>query len=132
MRLYIFLLLFISSQAFGQLTTYRLNQTVPYDETIELYKLLDSKYEQAKMIECGMTDAGKPLHLFIINNSKIFNADELHKKDECIILINNGIHPGEPDGINASLEFTADVLSGRIRLPAHVTLAIIPVYNIDG
>jgi hypothetical protein len=94
--------------------------------------MLDGKYDQAKMIECGMTDAGKPLHLFIINNSKIFNPDELHKKNECIILVNNGIHPGEPDGINASLEFTSDILSGRIKLPTHVTLAIIPVYNIDG
>lgn len=126
------LLLLISGQSFSQFTTYKMNQTMPYDELIEMYKLLDSKYDNGKMIECGLTDAGKPLHLFLINTSRIFTAEELHKKNECIILINNGIHPGEPDGINASLEFTADVLSGRIKLPPHVTVAIIPVYNIDG
>ncbi len=126
------LLLLFPGSLFSQLTTYRNNQTLTYEETIDLYKMLDGKYEMGKMLECGITDAGKPLHLFLMNNSKIFTAEELHKKNECIILINNGIHPGEPDGINASLEFTADILSGRIKIPSHVTLAIIPIYNIDG
>jgi hypothetical protein len=132
MKRYLLLFLLLPGFTFSQLTTYRNNVTLPYDEAIELYRMLDGKYENAKLIEEGMTDAGKPLHLFLLNTSGIFDADELHKKNECIILVNNGIHPGEPDGINASLEFAADILSGRVKLPPHVTLAIIPVYNIDG
>ncbi len=133
MKKHIYILFLLSTlTSFAQMTTYRNNQSLPYDETIELYKMLDGKYEKAKLIECGLTDVGKPLHLFLLNNNGIFSAEELHKKNECIILINNAIHPGEPDGVNASIEFTADILSGRVKLPPHVTIAIIPVYNIDG
>src|SRR5690349_16067517 len=100
----------------SQITTYRNNQTLPYHEVLELYTMLDNKYENAKLIEEGMTDAGRPLHLFLINSSGTFNPEELHRRNECIILVNNGIHPGEPDGINACAEFSADILSGRIKL----------------
>ena len=49
-----------------------------------------------------------------------------------VILINNGIHPGEPDGIDASLQLSKDLLEQPGLLPANVVLCIIPVYNIDG
>jgi hypothetical protein len=49
-----------------------------------------------------------------------------------IILINNGIHPGEPDGIDASMMLVRDIVEGKKRLPGNVILAIIPVYNIGG
>lgn len=132
MKKYTLLFVLFPLLSFSQMTTYRNNQTLPYHEVIELYTMLDNKYENAKLIEAGMTDAGKPLHLFLMNGSGTFNPEELHRRNECIILINNGIHPGEPDGINACAEFSADVLSGRIKLPQNVTLAIIPIYNIDG
>ncbi|MDQ6890221.1 MAG: M14 family metallopeptidase, partial [Bacteroidota bacterium] len=49
-----------------------------------------------------------------------------------VILINNGIHPGEPDGIDASMMLARDIALKTIRLPANVVLGIIPVYNIGG
>jgi hypothetical protein len=48
------------------------------------------------------------------------------------MLINNGIHPGEPDGIDASMMLLRDAAEGRIRIPDNVVLAVIPVYNIGG
>ncbi|MGZ5135310.1 MAG: hypothetical protein ACXWCG_09175, partial [Flavitalea sp.] len=44
----------------------------------------------------------------------------------------NGIHPGEPDGIDASMLLVRDIVTGKKKLPANVVLAIIPVYNIGG
>ena len=49
-----------------------------------------------------------------------------------MILINNGIHPGEPDGIDASMMLARDILNKKVSLPDNVALAFIPVYNIGG
>lgn len=49
-----------------------------------------------------------------------------------IILINNGIHPGEPDGIDASMLLARDIVTNKVKLPDNVVLAFIPVYNIGG
>src|SRR5437868_7391901 len=74
------------------------NKTVTYAEAIEFYKDLDSKYEKAKLLSYGLTDSGKPLHLFVISSDADFNAESLHRKNKRILLVNNAIHPGEPDG----------------------------------
>ena len=52
----------------------------------------------------GQTDIGKPLHLFVINNEKFSSLKELQTGKKVFLLINNGIHPGEPDGINADVD----------------------------
>ena len=49
-----------------------------------------------------------------------------------VILINNGIHAGEPDGIDANMMLTRDIINNKIILPDNVIVAIIPVYNIGG
>jgi hypothetical protein len=56
----------------------------------------------------------------------------LRRKNKRIILINNGIHPGEPDGIDASMLLVRDIAVRKTKLPDNVVLAIIPVYNIGG
>lgn len=80
----------------------------------------------------GMTDAGFPLHLAIVSNKGESNFANIRKNDRRVILINNGIHPGEPDGIDASMLLARDIAEGKYRLPDNVVLAIIPVYNIGG
>lgn len=84
------------------------------------------------MEEKGMTDAGYPLHLVIISGDRDFNIASLKKKKRTTILINNGIHPGEPDGIDASMLLARDMAEGKYKLPANIVFAIIPVYNIGG
>ena len=49
-----------------------------------------------------------------------------------MLLINNGIHPGEPDGIDASMMLLRDLAQGKIKAPQNVVVAVIPVYNIGG
>lgn len=80
----------------------------------------------------GMTDAGFPLHLVVVSADKDFNFASLRKKNKRIILINNGIHPGEPDGIDASMLLAGDMVINKYKLPDNIVLAIIPVYNIGG
>jgi hypothetical protein len=134
------LLLFISVAAFSQnlrLTNlkYEQNYTPTYDEVIEMYQKLDAHYKNAHLIEKGVTDCGKPLHIFVINDSAEFDPQKIREAGKSILLINNGIHPGEPAGIDASLQFADDLLRNektKNQLLHKMAIVIIPVYNIGG
>lgn len=107
-------------------------QTPTYSEIIAWWKQLDTESGQVKMFTMGPTDAGYPLHLAMISNDRDFDPASIRKKNKRIILINNGIHPGEPDGIDASMLLARDIVMKQMRLPDNVILAVIPVYNIGG
>lgn len=114
---------------------YEQNYTPTYDEVIEMYQLLDKNYSNAVLLEIGKTDVGKPLHLFVINNEPVFEPDKIRKSGKSVLLINNGIHPGEPEGIDASLEFADNMLrnkDGMAGILENTVVIIIPVYNIGG
>jgi hypothetical protein len=72
------------------------------------------------------------LHLILVSAEKDFDIKSIKAKKKNIIFINNGIHPGEPDGIDASMVLTRDIVEKRYKLPSNVVLAFIPVYNIGG
>lgn len=107
-------------------------QTPTYSEVIQSYQTLDAKSPRLRMVEMGPTDAGFPLHLVLYSNDGITDPAGWRKKQRAIILVNNGIHPGEPDGIDASLCLIRDLVEGRQSIPNEVVLAVIPVYNIGG
>jgi len=103
-----------------------------YPEIIDWWKRLDEKSGKVKMLTMGMTDAGFPLHLIVVSNNGDYNFSNIRKNNKRIILINNGIHPGEPDGIDASMLLARDVVTATYKIPDNIVLAIIPVYNIGG
>jgi len=115
--------------------SYEDNQTVTYQQAIDKYQKLDSAFEKGRLLEYGTTDAGKPLHLFVISNDRDFQPSSIHKKDKRILLINNGVHPGEPCGIDASLQFANDILlnkKGMGRYLENTVICIVPVYSVGG
>lgn len=110
------------------------NRTATWEECIAAYRQLDSDYAMASLNVIGSTDVGKPLHLFIINQDKIFYP-ELFDPGKTVLLINNGIHPGEPDGVDASLLLSRELLDPNSELHQtldHVIVCIVPVLNVDG
>lgn len=131
------LILFMSifNVAFAQPTPYELsaskNVTATYAEAIAYYQQLDKKYSQLKLMTYGSTDIGKPLHLAVLSKNGNFDPIKIRKENKRIILINNGIHPGEPEGIDASMMLARDLLEKR-NLPDNAVICIIPVYNIGG
>ncbi|MDF1571890.1 MAG: M14 family zinc carboxypeptidase [Bacteroidales bacterium] len=128
--------LLVASNAFSQIRLdYTNNRSPEWHEVIEWYAMLDSIYPAARLIETGTTDAGKPLHLFIISTDGLFEPGQVRAAGKRIILINNGIHPGESNGIDASLEFAAEVLAGNHRTAGYLentVLLIVPVFNVGG
>jgi len=117
------------------LLKYDENKSLSWEEAISFYSALDKKYTEATLMEMGMTDAGRPLHLFIISSDGETDPAEIRRQGKTIVLINNGIHPGEPEGIDASARFAADLLANRDGMKKYLrncSVAIIPVYNIGG
>jgi len=107
------------------------NQSASYYETIAYFKLLSQNFPTVKFQEMGTTDSGESLHIVIFNPDKNFNWDEIHKK-KAVVLINNGIHAGEPDGIDATMMLYRDLALGKIKPPTNTVIVAIPVYNIGG
>lgn len=107
-------------------------ETTTYAQCITYYKALQLKYPSIIIKTFGQTDAGYPLHLILFGNGKSQDPKQWHLQHKAIVLVNNGIHPGEPDGIDASMMLLRDLASGKIKMPTNVILAIIPIYNIGG
>jgi hypothetical protein len=131
----VFLLYSLSSFAQDLVTKFETSkgtQTPAYPEIIDWWKRMDAASPYVKMQEMGPTDAGFPLHLVLVSVDKDFNIASLKKKKKAFILVLNGIHPGEPDGIDASMLLAKELSNPATRLPDNVVLAIVPVYNIGG
>ena len=107
-------------------------ETATYAEIVDWYRLMDKISVKVKVKETGITDAGYPLQVVMVSNDATFDPGEWHRRQKVVIFINNGIHPGEPDGIDASMQLVRDIAKGKISLPDNVALALIPVYNIGG
>lgn len=103
-----------------------------YAEVLDFYKSLEKKSNKVLIKEMGSTDANMPLHLILVSQDRILNAEDWKNESKIKILINNSIHPGEPDGMQACMLLVRDIVDGKYQLPSNVILAIIPVYNIGG
>ena len=110
------------------------NQTATYHQAIEFYKKLSERFATISMIEFGETDSGFPLHLVVYDASGKLNKENLKRSTKTKFLINNGIHPGESDGIDASMLLIRDLAEDHIDVDfaRNILFAVIPVYNIGG
>jgi hypothetical protein len=134
-KLFIFLLLPVFTYGQNLKTIFETSggkETPTYTQCIDFYKKLDQQSDLVQMKAYGATDAGFPLHLVLVSSDKDFDIASLKRKKKSLIFINNGIHPGEPDGIDASMQLVRDIAEKRFTLPQNVVLAFLPVYNIGG
>jgi hypothetical protein len=107
-------------------------RSATYEQTIAWYNQLDEHYTTINMQEVGPTDVFAPLHVVYFDRTGKFDVATWKKDGKLILMVNNGIHPGEPDGIDASMMLMRDVANGKIKIPANIVLAVVPVFNIGG
>ncbi|PQB05913.1 hypothetical protein BST85_01825 [Aureitalea marina] len=107
-------------------------QTSTYKEVIDFYEDLAEAYQTVAIYEMRETDSGHPLHLVTFNTDRSFESEFGSDRDKLVVLVNNGIHPGESDGIDASMLLMRDLADGTLTPPEDVIIAVIPVYNIGG
>ena len=132
-----FLLSLLSCFAFSQspITPFEKSdgkETATYSECINYYKKLDHASNKISIKIMGMSDAGYPYHVVLYSNDGQFNPAQWHAKHKLVLLVINGIHPGEPDGVDACMMLIRDLNNGKIKMPGNIALAIIPIYNIGG
>lgn len=109
------------------------SKTATYPEIVDFYTKLASASPFISLQESGETDAGKPLHTVVFSTEGVFTPEEARKRNKCILFINNGIHPGEPEGIDATMMLLRDLCAPRFRdMLRDIVIVVIPVYNVDG
>ncbi len=107
-------------------------KTATLKQAIDFYKKLDVRYTTLQMEKAGNADGGYPVNVVYFSTDGDFNKTHWQKEGKIVILINNGIHAGEPDGVDASMLLARDAAQGKIAIPENIVLAIIPAYNIGG
>ena len=106
-------------------------ETATYDETIAFYIRLAKEFPEINIQTIGETDSGLPLHMVTFNPDGDFNLENV-RKEKAIMLINNGIHPGESDGIDATMLLYRDLAVKKLDAPKNTVLVTIPIYNVGG
>jgi len=133
-KLPILFLLLISNTLYSQnLTQYERgngNQSTTFEEMREFYRGLSRQFPAISYETRGEDDNKAPIDVVIFNPSE--QTLEGSRKDKSVLFINNGIHPGEPDGIDATMMLMRDLATGRIKAPKNVIIAAIASYNVSG
>ena len=109
-------------------------ETPEYHDVINYYKELSNVYSEISVFEMGETDAGLPLHLVVYNTDGKTQLNSIKNSTKNRVLINNGIHPGESDGIDASMLILRDIVQNDSlkKQYQNTIISVIPVYNIGG
>jgi hypothetical protein len=111
------------------------NQTTTWENCISFYKKLARDFPQIlRFEEIGVSDNGLPMHAGAITADGVFDRASLKVAGRPVFFNNNGIHPGEPEGIDACMALVRDFCLQPKRLAAlgKTVFLFIPVYNVDG
>jgi hypothetical protein len=105
-----------------------------WSQAVERFGELDRQHAGAHMEVLGHDDDGLPIHLFVLADGTFPHPDSLRAAGKSILWITNGIHPGEPDGVDASLLLAQALLDSDqyMGLLANTAVCIVPVYNVSG
>lgn len=114
------------------------NTTPTNDELIAHLQDLDRKHKEIKLYNMGPSDFGQAIYLCVINGERDSLKTFEKARNSTTLLINNAIHPGEPDGINACLIWldqwirAGKPLKSRNGQDDFPVIAFIPAYNVGG
>ncbi len=111
------------------------NQTSTLAECTAFYARLALDFPQALRWEViGTSDDGLPLHAGVVTSDGEFDRATLRRQGRPVFFNNNGIHPGEPEGIDVCMALVRDLCTQPERRAAlgRTVFLFIPVYNVDG
>jgi len=127
-----------SPTAFAYPTPFELgngNQTTTWAECIAFYERLAGRFPGVlRWWRVGTSDTGLPMHAGLVTSDGVFDRETLREQGRPIFFNNNGIHAGEPEGIDACMALVRDFCLEPERLAAlgKTVFLFIPVYNVDG
>lgn len=111
------------------------NQTATWQHCIAFYEKLAADFPSILHFEqIGVSDAGIPMHAGVITIDSVFDRERIKREGRPVFFNNNGIHPGEPEGIDSCMALVRDFCTQPERLAAlgRTVFLFIPIYNVDG
>jgi hypothetical protein len=111
------------------------NQTTTWTQCIAFYDHLALQFPSILRFEqMGISDTGTPIHGGIVSANGEFDRDNIKAAGRTIIFNNNGIHPGEPEGIDVCMALVRDFCTkpGQLAALGTAVFLFIPIYNVDG
>lgn len=109
-------------------------ETGDYAECVDFYTRLAKASPYARMVDIGATPKGRRMYLLVVSKDQAFDAAAARASGKPILFLQNGIHPGENGGKDASMMLLRDILVTK-KYAAwldKVIILSIPVFNIDG
>lgn len=132
MRIHTLLGIVCLSLSFSSIAQLDGNTTPTYHELIEIYKQLAQDHAEIELYSMGESDYGLPIYVCILNGAQDSIRTFEKARESTTLLINNGIHPGEPDGINACLIWVENWIKNGKKTRNLPVIGIIPAYNVGG
>ena len=126
------LLLLLSCIPFFSFSQWNGSTTPTYPELIAYYKQLDAAHKEIELYAMGASDTDWPIYVCIINGAGDSLQTMEKARSSTTVLINNAIHAGEPDGVNASLIWIDNWIKKGKKTKGLPVIAIIPAYNVGG
>ena len=108
------------------------NTSPTYPDLISYFQKLDLQHAEIELYAMGNSDYGLPIYVCIVNGAQDSLKTFEKARKETTILINNAIHAGEPDGINACLIWLDTWIKNGKKTKDLPVIAIIPAYNVGG
>lgn len=108
------------------------NTTPTYPELIAYYQKLDREHPEIELYAMGQSDTDWPIYVCIVNGAQDSLKTFEKARKSSTVLINNAIHPGEPDGVNACLIWLDNWIRSGKKTSGLPVVAIIPAYNVGG
>ena len=111
------------------------NQTATWAECIAWYEELARRYPSVLSFGvAGQSDGGVPIHAGVVSADGVFDRERIKAEGRPVFFNNNGIHPGEPEGIDSCMALVRDFCVEPERLVAlgKTVFLFVPIYNVDG
>ncbi len=82
----------------------------------------------------GVSSRGRDIKCLVVAKGNHFTPQKAKRSGKAIVLIQNGIHPGEIEGKDASMLLLREILITKEKkdLLDNLVLMIIPILNVDG
>jgi hypothetical protein len=111
------------------------NQTTTLAQCIAFYEALAERFPDVlRFFQIGTSDGGLPIHAGVVSADGQFEREQIQRDQRPVFFNNNGIHPGEPEGIDGCMALVRDFCTQPQRRTAlgRTVFLFIAVYNVDG
>ncbi len=107
-------------------------ETMTYQQILEWSHKLDVLSEKVYYLSIGQSGNGYEIPMLIADKDGFKSVSEVKTANKVILMIEAGIHAGEPDGTDAGFLLFRDFVEDKIEIPDNITILFLPTINPDG